>query len=351
MTAARPSVAPPPGMEGPTATSTIQVPRASEDPFGAMGAMAQQAQAQAYAAPRAQEFVVVNDGRPVEQVAQSGKAARIGKIAAMVVAPLVVGVLVGGAGKQNAIHNRGVSDAAVVLTDVSAIRRDLVAIESAMVDAKGAMDKKLTEQMNKFLETKFQPEVVFQAQPIAMGANTSAQVNTFYAGVTELRALIKSHVVLATQDDAKLTEAARKAAAARYGEMPYRYAVVVTAPPDGQQGKFGAQLVELGAPTCTDADCNQVTGFEYFLTSGGTRIKGSLASPGAIEPNQVIPLLATNAMNGLVQGSEASAAEFHYRRRVALIADKLKELLQAGSALEQKLKQVSNTRSRFTFFM
>lgn len=316
-----------------------------------MGAMAQQAQAQTYAAPRAQEFVVVNDGRPVEQVAQSGKAARIGKVAAMVVAPLVVGMLMGGAGKQNAIHNRGVADAGIVLKDVSAIRRDLVAIEGALAESKGKIDKKLTEQMNEFLAKPFQPEIVFKAQTIAIGATATSQVNTFYAGVNELRDLVKSHVLLATQDDGKLTDAAKKAAASRYGDMAYRYAVVVTAPAEGQQGKFGAQLVELGPPTCADAECNQVTGFEYSMNADGKRFKGDLAAPGAIEPQQVIPLLATHAMNGLVQGAEESAAEIHYRRRVMLISEKLTELLEAGSALEQKLKQVSNSGSRFTFFM
>lgn len=337
MTAVRPAVAPPPGMEA----APPAAPRVTEDPFGAMAAMAQPH------TQRQQDFVVVNDGRPVEQVQSGSTATRYLKVAAICLVPLVIGMVVGGAGKQNAIYNRGVSDAGLVLQDVSAIRKELVGLGTALEDNKGRVDKKLTAQLDEFLKTPFQPEIIFKAQTGAIGAATTAQVNTFYAGINELRELVTSHVKQANVDDGKLTDEAAQKGRAGYG----RYAVVVAAPADGGQGRFGAQLVELGAPTCTDPQCNQITSFEYSLSADGRRYKGDVASPGSVAPQQVIPLLPTFPMNGLLQGSEIAASEVYYRARVQAIAKKVSELLETGSDLEQRLKQVSNAGGKFTFFM
>ena len=81
-TAGRPSgppvggVVPPPGLAPPPPPQPV-IPNAAEDPFAAMNAMAAVGTVQ-----RAPEIVIVNDGKPVENVGASSHGGAIAKLAA-----------------------------------------------------------------------------------------------------------------------------------------------------------------------------------------------------------------------------------------------------------------------------
>ena len=84
---------PPPGVQ--TAPPQPQLPNAADDPFGAMNAMAHIGTMQ-----RAPEIVIVNDGKPVEQVGASKRAGTIAKFAIVGAVPLVLGIAVGKIAKE-----------------------------------------------------------------------------------------------------------------------------------------------------------------------------------------------------------------------------------------------------------
>src|SRR6185503_716412 len=88
-------IAPPPGLMPPPPPAQPVIPNAADDPFAAMNAMAAVGTVQ-----RAPEIVIVNDGRPVENVGSSSFGATLLKIALPAVAMLGVGVGVGRASKD-----------------------------------------------------------------------------------------------------------------------------------------------------------------------------------------------------------------------------------------------------------
>ena len=74
-------VVPPPGLAPPPPPQPV-IPNAADDPFAAMNAMAAVGTVQ-----RAPEIVIVNDGKPVENVGAASRSGAIAKLAA----PAVIG--------------------------------------------------------------------------------------------------------------------------------------------------------------------------------------------------------------------------------------------------------------------
>src|SRR5882672_5407489 len=92
----------PPGMALPTPPPQPVIPNAADDPFAAMNAMAAVGTVQ-----RAPEIVIVNDGKPVENVGASSRGGAIARLAAPAVIALVVGFLIGQVAKGAAVYNAG----------------------------------------------------------------------------------------------------------------------------------------------------------------------------------------------------------------------------------------------------
>jgi len=97
---------PPPGIQ----PAQPVIPNAADDPFGAMNAMAAVGTVQ-----RAPEIVIVNDGKPVENVGSQSLGATVAKIAIPAVLALGIGIGVGRVSKDANFYNAGLSDAGEIL--------------------------------------------------------------------------------------------------------------------------------------------------------------------------------------------------------------------------------------------
>src|SRR5262249_51851780 len=150
-----PGVVPPPGLAvTPPAPPQPVIPNAAEDPFGAMNAMASVGTVQ-----RAPEIVIVNDGKPVENVSASSRGAAIAKIAVPVVLTLAVGIGIGKISKGANLYNEGLKDARSILGDdkapstVKSVKHSLSELDGVLDELNtrnglkpdAAADKKLAE--------------------------------------------------------------------------------------------------------------------------------------------------------------------------------------------------------------
>lgn len=365
-------VVPPPGVvvPAPPGARPVQpsqpiVPSASEDPFGAMNAMAQQG---TYA--RAPEIVIVNDGKPVESVSSGERAAGIAKLAAIAVVPLVLGVIVGQIAKDAEFYNGGIRDSKLILADVKNVKRGLVETQRVLEDAakKGfRTDAALTTALEGSTKVAINAEQVFRAKQNALNPDLAGQLLSFYSGVTEARSMITSHVGSAKADDQSLQLATKASAeGAPSADNPvlasatkYRYGVVLSNPEGG--GAFGAQIVELGPPVCGSGDVSKtgtcpdaVTGFGYRTSPSDIWNKGEIAKPQpgqAVPAKQIVRILPGGVVDSLIQGGQPSAAELMYKRRLEGLQVKIDELIKQANAVETKLNAKANEGERFTFFL
>jgi hypothetical protein len=365
-------VVPPPGVSVPAPPGARPpqpaAPNASEDPFGAMNAMAQHGAMQ-----RAPEIIIVNDGKPVESVSTGHRTAGLAKLAAIAVVPLVLGVIVGQIAKSASFYNESIADARLIVTDVKSVKKGLVDVQRSLEEAakKGFRpDKKITTDIEAALaKVPVKDEQVFRAKQNALNPELAGQLLTFYSGVAELRSMVAAHVTQAKADDMSLASAAKATADAGppkdnplLAALKYRYAVVLSNPgaDDKGGGQFGAQIVELGPLFCGDKQATPETcgggapSFGYRTSPSESWIKGEAAkpSPGSgVAPKQVVPLLPGGIVDSLVAKSEPSAAEVMYRRRLQDMAAKVDDLIKRANSVETKMNAKANEGERFSFFL
>ena len=369
----------PPGVQSPPPAQPA-IPDAASDPFGAMNAMAAVGTVQ-----RAPEIVIVHDGKPVENVGSQSKGASIAKIAIPAVVGIALGVAVGKIGATNGAYNTGLSDVKQILGDkntqssVAHLKQQISALDSKLDEWKtknnfrvdGALDKEL-EAVAKALDVKTE---VFRAKTNTLDPDTTAKLVQFYGGVAEVKAMIDLHLKSAKSDEQAFRRAKEKAdgAAVKEGENAYlnnqfRYAVVMSAPSEGEQADFGAKLVELGPPYCGGkiapsgkcADGEAPSSFTYRVEPGATWTEGKLATGGqdAVPAKQIVMLLPGGVRDSLVKGAEGIASEAYYQRRLRTIyerihgvGDKGNGLLNEGNKLETLLQTEAAKGKKFSFFM
>lgn len=373
-------IAPPPGLNLPPPPGTPAqpaIPNAADDPFGAMNAMAAVGTVQ-----RAPEIVIVNDGRPVENVGSSSGKAKIAMIAIPGVLMLIVGVAIGKVGTGASHYNEGLSGAKDLLENEKGLKRALSDLERVLDEHKAksnykpdpAVDKELTTIATR-LEVKAAAYAL--ARNITHEGDVAMQTLSFYGGIQEIKAALDAHLKAAKSDDQAYL-AAKKAAEAKqvqseqngYLAGAWRYAVIVTAPSscgEDEKGKdcelpFGAQLVEIGPPVCDGkvaasgrcGDGATLSGHAYRSEPGNpTFTAGELQTQGAdqIPSKKMLPLLDNGVIRAVLQGNEATASEMLYTKRLRAISDRAKKLIQDANKLEPMLQTQANKGPRFTFFM
>lgn len=372
------AIAPPPGMMPPTPAQPAQpaIPNAADDPFGAMNAMAAVGTVQ-----RAPEIVIVNDGRPVENVGQQSTGATIAKIAVPAVLALAIGVGVGRISKDANFYNDGLKDARAILGEqgqastVRGVKKVLADLDASLDELRTknqfrqdpAIDKKLDEIVKK-IDSAVKPEIVFRAKQNALDEGLSGQVLSFYAGVAEIKGMLDAHVKSAKADEKAFAngKAAADAAAIKDTENQAlagtpRFAVLVTAPTETDREEFGARLVEIGPIYCGDrasatgkCDDGAPSAYGYRNEPGGAVwTKGDLVREGSdsVPTKKLLPILANGTRDALIKGGEAGASEVYYTKRVRAIADRTKKLIADANKLESSLQAASSKGTRFSFFM
>ena len=369
---------PPPGMQQQPAAPAV--PNAHDDPFGAMNAMAAHGNVQ-----RAPEIVIVNDGKPVENVGHQSMGRRIATIAIPGVIALVVGVAIGKIGQGASTYNASLGDVKAILGDktspstVTNLKQSLSGLDTLLDEAKSknqfrpdsALDKQL-DTVVKQLDVK--SEIVFRAKQNALDAEVSGQILSFYAGVAEVKAMIDLHMKSAKFDDMAFKKNKEKQEAGELKDTEnamlagqFRYGILVQAPTENDKVDFGAKLVELGPPVCggkiaSSGKCPEgesPSGFTYRAEPGGAFIQGDLASGGSdsVPTKKLVLILPGGVRDSLVKGADGVASEAYYQRRLKAIyervhgTDKVKGLLDEGNKLESRLQTESNKSTRFSFFM
>jgi len=363
---------PPPGV--PQQPAAPVIPNAADDPFGAMNAMAAVGTVQ-----RAPEIVIVNDGKPVENVGAGGKGAAIAKIAIPAVGALVVGLAIGQIAKKNSFYNEGLKDAKAILGDakspstVVAVKKSLSKLDGILDEAKTknglAPDTALGADLTKMaLELDVKSEIVFRAKQNALDSDLSGQILSFYAGVAEVKGMIDTHNKSAKFDEMALADAKKNKdkATLTEGENGYlagqlKYGVLLSAPTDEERSEFGAKIVEIAGVYCGGganpvAKCPEgegPSGFAYRNDPGSTPIKGDLATSGSdsVPTKKVVMLLENGVRNALIKGGDPGVSEFFYTRRLRAIAERTKKLIEQANKLEGDLQKESSKGSKFSFFM
>ena len=365
-TGASGAVVAPPGVALPAPPGVKQsqpaapaAPRVSEDPFGAMNAMAH-----AGTVARAPEIVIVNDGKPVESVATHHGIAYFAKFAAVALVPLAIGVVVGQIAKEAKFYNGGIQDAKLIVGDIKAAKKNLVDLQ-AELDKVAKKGFPLDANLTKLLDTTApnlgaKAEAVFRTKQNALNAELAGQVLSFYSGLLQLKGMVETHVNAAKADDSvfqnlKKEQADAAAQGPLAGQFPFRYGMVVSSPEGG--GAFGANVVEL-ALLCGDGkpspsgNCSEVSGLAYRTAPGDTWIKGDVAQPGQpVAAKQIVPLLAGDVSRSLVTKSDLAASEILYKQRLDGIKNKVDELINTANAVQTKLNAKANEGERFTFFL
>lgn len=369
---APPGLVPPPGVSSqPPAPA---VPNASEDPFGAMNAMASLGTVQ-----RAPEIVIVHDGKPVESVSAGKQATTIAKIAGLVLVPLIIGVAVGQIGAKASFYNDGISASKAILGNVTEVKKSIGELEQALEEAAAKNGLRFNPELSKRLEAATQKldvkaELVFRAKQYNLNPDLEGKILSFYAGVTELKSLLDVHTRAAKSDDLLLGTARTAADAAKMsedrnsflaGRMQYRYAIVINNPTEEERakggGEYGARLVEVGPPVCGDGKVSTtntcadgLNGYTYRNDVASMWSKADLAQPGPGEgtpPKAIINLLPNGTLETFFKGTEAGVAEAAYVRRLRVILERTKKSIEDGNRLQSDLGKKANESKRFSFGM
>ena len=350
------------------------IPNAADDPFGAMNAMAAVGTVQ-----RAPEIVIVNDGKPVENVGAGGKGAGIAKIAVPAVAALVIGVAIGQIAKKNSFYNDGLTDAKAILGDqgkqytVVAVKKSLSKLDNALDEAKNkngfAPDAALGAELTKLAqELDVKSEVVFRAKQNALSAEVSGQILSFYAGVAEIKSMIDAHNKSAKFDEMTLSKAKENKDKATLTDNDnallagqLRYGVLISAPTEEDKADFGAKIVEIagvycGGNTTPVAKCGEgqsPSGWAYHNEPGDTPHQGDLATGGSdsVPTKKVVPLLQNGVRDALIRGGDPGVSELFYVRRLRAISERTKKVIEDANKLEQRLQQEANKGTKFSFFL
>jgi len=374
--AASGGVVPPPGLNlppPPGVPAQPVIPNAADDPFGAMNAMAAHGTVQ-----RAPEIVIVNDGRPVENVGTQSLGITIAKIAVPAVLALGIGIGVGRVSKDANFYNAGLEDAGEILGDVnkpstvkatkkllSDLDNQLDAMSKSGYRPDAASTKALSDMVTK-LDVK--SNLVFRAKQNALDDDLSGQILGFYSGVAEIRNMLDLHVKAAKADDKMLATAKQKTdeATVKEGENAYlsgqaRYGVLIAAPTEQDRDDFGARIVELGPVFCGDKQsssgkCEEggPSGYGYRNDPGGIAwTKGDLVTNGedSVPAKKLVLLLPNGVRDALIKGGEPGASEAYYVKRLRTLAERTKKLITDANKLEGQLQTAANKGKRFSFFM
>lgn len=348
----------PPGARPPAP----KLPDASEDPFAAMNAMA--AMQRATAAP---EIVIVNDGKPVENVGNQSSLIRFGIPAGIAVVTLLAGWLFGQMSANSSLTDEALTDAAAVGQDIKRLRQESLqhvqdALWKSQEKASGGKafpinDTELTQALaDKKIWPAFDPET-FTKKYYVLDKDLVTSIMGFYSDVITIREQLEAHVK-ATENDSKAMQEAKtrvdglkpEQSVNRYLDF-YRYGIVIDVPTkaEAEQGKlFGARLVEIGPPVCqdgklsTDGKCPEPPrGFgirdQNSTSPGWLPSEIGFAQGENVPRAKLLPLLPNEIFESVAKGTEPTVAEAAYLRRLTELSELVKNAIETGSSLEKQL--------------
>lgn len=375
-------IAPPPGLNLPPPPGTPAqpvIPNAADDPFGAMNAMAAVGTVQ-----RAPEIVIVNDGKPVENVGSSGMGAKIAMIAIPGVLMLVIGTILGRIGTGASHYNDGLAGAKDLLENEKVLKKALSDLERTLDEHQAKSNFKPDPGVDKDLAAiagrlEVKAAAYARARNLTNEGDIAALTLAFYGGIQEIKGMLDTHLKTAKSDDQAAVAATKameghqlKPDVNQYLAGTWRYAVVVTAPICAEENSkdcklpFGAQLVEIGPPTCDGkvaasgkcADDNwngnayRVDPGRDTFTAGEWHVRAKEEeAAGTVPSKKLLPLIDNGVIRSVLGGKAETGSEVLYGKRLRTISERAKKLIQDANKLEPMLQTQANKGERFTFFM
>lgn len=347
-------VPPPPGVAPPQPAQPA-IPDASVDPFGAMNAMARQG-----AVTAAPEIIVVNDGKPVEEVSDSHKFLAKLKIALIAIVPLIVGYIFGGINHANNAWNKTVDDAGRVFTDFSNVGKSLQTVQDTLDQArdrgKGEVrfdDAELTDALINLKLQAPDPNLLFHSNMYNLEATVVAQLFGFYADLGVLYGKINTHVAYAKRDQKKTYR--KNDAVAKIGSG--NFGAVIRLPAD--KSPPAVELVEIVAPYCAGTpappECppEQFAGFTVRSVVDGQQAKIPWSKdPAALAADHLVLLKNDDAnpkeiIDAIFAGAENFVDYYGFKARMAEIEESVKNLSETRKILQDKLNVEKNQSKRF----
>ena len=353
-------VPPPPGVAPPQPAQPA-VPDARVDPFGAMNAIAAQG-----AVTRAPEIIVV-DKQHVEQVAPQSSLSRWGKVAGIILAPLVLGFLLGGINNARSNYNGTLRDAKAVADEFQQLGKSLEGLNNVLLSARerGADQKsfkvgdaKLVEDLEhlNFQVPDADQMILYHKNLYLLDPKLTQDILVFYGRMKLLAQKVKEHTRLTKDMIAKLPPEARAKLGANSA-----FGIIVKVPTADEASKGArpqADLVQLGSPVCGDGKPHEACP-EGGLT--GFQVRSETNAPWALKPlagsdasDKVLFLRPSGVLSGLLEGSPRFLDELQYIQRVG----EIDALVSGGSGdggllkdridIEGRLKAVADKGKAFS---
>jgi hypothetical protein len=353
-------VPPPPGVAPPQPAQPA-VPDARVDPFGAMNAIAAQG-----AVTRAPEIIVV-DKQHVEQVAPQSNATRYAKVGGVLLAPLVLGFLLGGINNARSNYNTTLRDAKSVADEFHTLGKSLEGLNNVLLSAKERGpegkaiklgDAQLVDELDRlgFNVPDADQIVLYHRNLYLLDPKLTQDILVFYGRMKVLAQKVKDHVRITKDMMAKLPPEAR----AKLGATS-SFGVVVKLPTADEAQKGGratADLVQLGSAICSDGKPHDgcpdgaLTGFQVRNDTTAPWSVKNLASSDASD--KVVFVRPSGVLSGLLEGSPRYLDELQYYQRVGEI-DALVSggggdggLVKERKDIEDRLNQVAQKSKAFS---
>jgi hypothetical protein len=319
----------------------------------------------AHQAPASPEYVIVNDGAPVESISTGQRAAQIGKIAAIAAVPLVLGVVVGQISSSAKVYNATIEDAAAVRDDVRLIGRGLVSVQNTLLVGKERgpggsaylpLDEALVKELDEVEVVQPNPEVAFRSYLYELEPNLVSQVFSFYTDTQKFYQDLAEHV-RRSRADLRLLQHSED----ELKELSmFSYGAYVQLPDDenatGPAALPRIELVEIGQPICEGgrpaASCaGPPRGFQYRRDPQGPWGQMELAAQGQVAQRNLMLLRENALLRSFVAGPEATLASHAYLQRLGQLEERLAELIDRRGSIEDRLTAWANESKRFTFFL
>jgi hypothetical protein len=358
-------VPPPPGVAPPRSAEPA-IPDARQDPFGAMNAIA------AKAAPAAQpEIIVVNQLDKHERVNEKGRGARYAKIAAIILAPLIVGFLLGGINYERRRLNSTIDDAKALNTEFQTIGKDLEQVNVMLLTAKERADGKsfalndetlITEIENlKFKILDDEKLILYRSNLYNMKPKLVQDTLVFYAKAKSLSAKLQQHVALTKANIGKGTPEARASLDPNNTKSGFGAILRVPTPDEAKNGaRPGVEIVQLGLPVCSDnkpidpskketCAAGPPIGLQFRSDVGQTAYSAKEFLPGIeLQGDKIVSLRGNGVLEALIKGGGKYADDIGYFQRMEEIDSLTAELIKLRTDIESQMAGLARQGKAFS---
>ncbi len=348
-------VPPPPGMAGVAPSPFAAMEQASDAPPAAV----------AYTPPPP-EYIIINDGKPVEQVSQSGKILGRVKTGVMVAAPLFVGYVLGGINTGNHQWNGMVESAKPVYDSFNKVKKDLDDLSSAV--AKWESDDKVPSaerdpELAKALQSlavKAPEEAFFDSKLYALPESTAHGLVTFYSDYKGLTTKVDEHAAITLRDAKK----------SRGANQIVMFGALLHMPKPDEPKPPWFEIVELGEVKCADGKlmpaqpgCPVGAAVAQQYRTSPTQVGANgvwqrstaVAAPAApLADMTIVPFAAAvgGEVNQITQalfvGAETWLDAYGHRLRIGAIIKDLKDLAERRKSLQDQMNSAAQRGVRIT---